>query len=207
MYILHVHVKYMLSISKIMPKTRRVSQRLASQRSKRHGGGVKSVSRQSPNPTSSEADEPTPINAPTSKSSADSAIVHQFQALCKKSVSEDKELYGKYAQDIKKYMRNQFDFFGIKAPQRRKLQKEVVDGNMETLRDRDVLFSVLNQLWRENERDFQAFGVDLCQQFRKEMLGSTDDHFRQAVSNVQACITSKSWWDTVDCLAYQGMCL
>lgn len=31
-----------------------------------------------------------------------------------------------YGKQMSKYMRNQFDFYGIKAPERRKLEKQVI---------------------------------------------------------------------------------
>ena len=131
-------------------------------------------------------------------------LVQEFKRLCEESVSEHQELHKKDAVQMKKYMRNKFEFFGLKAPQRRRLQKQLLDGNSEALKDRDTLFSVLGLLWEQEEREFQAFGTDFFQQYRKEFLGSSDDHFREAMSKAQVCITSKSWWDTVDAISYPG---
>lgn len=153
------------------------------------------------------AQEGTSTTTCTSTGSIGSTLVQEFRLMCTKGIQENPESYGKYAKQIKKYMRNQFDFLGFKAPQRRKLQKELIDKNKEILgQDREALFSFLRELWLQDERDFQCFGFDLCQQFRTEMLGSTSDHFTEAVTEVEACLTSKSWWDTVDSLAYIGEC-
>ncbi|XP_064383312.1 uncharacterized protein LOC135331936 isoform X2 [Halichondria panicea] len=184
----------------IMPKTRRA--RLAM----KAGRGIKNKSQSEDMHNSTEPDIVTPSQEESRVSytaSLGSTLVQEFRCSCTEAVRENQETYAKYAQEIKKYMRNQFDFFGIKAPQRRTLQKEVIDKNKEILKDREVLFSFLRELWLQDEREFQAFGTDFCQQFRKEMLGITDDHFREAVAQVEMSIMSKSWWDTVDNLAYQ----
>ena len=188
----------------IMPKTRRA--RLAM----KAGRGIKNKSQSEDMHNSTEPDIVTPSQEESRVSytaSLGSTLVQEFRCSCTEAVRENQETYAKYAQEIKKYMRNQFDFFGIKAPQRRTLQKEVIDKNKEILKDREVLFSFLRELWLQDEREFQAFGTDFCQQFRKEMLGITDDHFREAVAQVEMSIMSKSWWDTVDNLAYQGVIL
>lgn len=131
-------------------------------------------------------------------------LVQEFRCLCEESVKEHQELHKKDAEQMKKYMRNKFNFFGLKSPQRRRLQKQLLDDNAEALKNRDTLFSFLGLLWEQEEREFQAFGVDFFQQYRKEFLGSSDDHFKEAISKAQICITSKSWWDTVDALSYPG---
>ncbi len=187
----------------IMPKTRRA--RLAM----KAGRGIKKTSQSEDESDMNVSDIVTPSQKEESRApctaSLSSTLVQEFRSSCTEAVCENRETYAKYAKEIKKYMRNQFDFFGIKAPQRRRLQKEVIDKNKDILKDREVLFSFLRELWLQDEREFQAFGTDFCQKFRKEMLGITDDHFREAVARVEAAITSKSWWDTVDYLAYQGV--
>ncbi len=187
-----------------MPKTKRVGVRLSSRRK-----GTKNKPTESAEDNVPQSITPRFIledqqEASSTASNVGPTLVQEFRLLCTKRIQGNPEPYGKYAQEAKKYMRNQFDFFGFKAPQRRKLQKELIDKNKEILKDRVVLFSFLRELWLQDERDFQCFGVDLCQHFRKEMLGSTSDHFREAVTEVEACLTSKSWWDTVDSLAYIG---
>jgi len=41
--------------------------------------------------------------------------------------------------------------------------------------------------------------------FRNSILGTSLDHFQEAVSCVEQLVTSKSWWDTVDALSYPVM--
>ena len=112
---------------------------------------------------------------------------------------------GKYAPAISKYMRNKFTFFGLKAPARRALQKEFLKENDTHLEDRETLMEFVRCLWAQEERDFQGFGVDLMAQYRDLLLGTSEGDFHTAVGVVEHCIINKSWWDTVDAIAYPGM--
>ena len=50
------------------------------------------------------------------------------------------------------------------------------------------------------------FAVDLLRKVRVQLLGESLQHFREALGCVEGLLLSnKSWWDTVDALAYQGM--
>ena len=210
----------------VMPKVRRTtSTRTVAQRTRYPRKGKKTVASTDNIPpvdsTSTSIDQTQATNSSISQLDCISSIdndgtayntpcdvgldlVHEFKRLCEESVSEHQELHKKDAVQMKKYMRNKFEFFGLKAPQRRRLQKQLLDDNSEALKDRDTLFSVLGLLWEQEEREFQAFGTDFFQQYRKEFLGSSDDHFREAMSKARVCITSKSWWDTVDAISYPG---
>ena len=93
---------------------------------------------------------------------------------------------------------------GLKVPARRALQKEFLAENGERLRDRTTLVQFVECLWEQPERDFQGFGVDLLAQYRESLLGETEAEFREAVGVAEHCVVTKSWWDTVDAIAYPG---
>lgn len=101
-----------------------------------------------------------------------------------------------------RYMRNKFTFYGIKAPERRLLQKQFLDAHKDVLRERNVLMSLVKQLWAEEQRELQYVGVELVRQFRSELLGSSQEEFDEITSFAEGLVTSKSWWDTVDALSY-----
>ena len=106
-----------------------------------------------------------------------------------------------YAAAMRKYMRNQFLFFGLKAPERRKLQKEFTVTHEDKLTRHSFLLEFVCCLWKQDERECQLYGVDLMSQFDSTALGETQAEFDEAVSCIESLITTKSWWDTVDLLA------
>ena len=108
------------------------------------------------------------------------------------------------APAMSKYLRNQFTFFGFKAPLRRQLQKQFWEGNGKFLKQRNVLMSFLQLLWEEDEREMQGIGCDLAHQLRGVLLGETKQDFSDAMACMRKIITQKSWWDTVDALSYPG---
>lgn len=106
---------------------------------------------------------------------------------------------------MSKYMRNKFPFLGLKAPARRALLMSFVASNKDKLHDRDILTGLLYGLWDAEEREFQGCGVDLLEQFKAVLLDGDDEKiFREAVSVAKHCVVTKSWWDTVDAIAYPG---
>lgn len=108
-----------------------------------------------------------------------------------------------------RYMRNKFTFYGIKAPERRLLQKQFLDAHKDVLRERSALMSLVKQLWAEEQRELQYVGVELVRQFRSELLGSSQEEFDEVTKFSEGLVTSKSWWDTVDALSYPvvGYCV
>ena len=96
------------------------------------------------------------------------------------------------AAPMKKYMRDQFGFFGIQATERRALCKEYM--NSVPLPDKRELHGIVKELWSMPERDFQYFGIELLIKCRKFWTAG-DDRFWEFL------ITHKSWWDSVDYLA------
>lgn len=103
-----------------------------------------------------------------------------------------------------KYVRNQFTFFGIKAPERRQLQKQFTETHREKLTCHKFLLQFVVSLWQQEERECQLYGVDLMSQFRREALGETKAEYEEAIACAEILLTSKSWWDTVDLLASQS---
>ncbi len=94
------------------------------------------------------------------------------------------------------YMRDQFPFFGIKKPNAIKLMRAIFREHPIT--SEDELIECVHQLWRLPERDFQYAAYELLV-FHKKL-------WSENLLPVLTClITSKSWWDTVDALASNGV--
>jgi len=96
------------------------------------------------------------------------------------------------ADPMKKYMRNQFDFLGIKSPERRQLFREFIKrAGLPDLKDLD---EICMDLWALPAREYQYSGMDLLNRMRRKI---TPDF----IGLIELMITTKSWWDTVDGLA------
>jgi 3-methyladenine DNA glycosylase AlkD len=96
------------------------------------------------------------------------------------------------AVPMKAYMRNQFEYLGIKTPQGRALLREYIAEY--GLPELDELPSVLLALWALPEREYQYAALGLLGQFE----GSLPPDF---IDTIEVLLTTKSWWDTVDSLA------
>ncbi|TYR80623.1 DNA alkylation repair protein [Priestia megaterium] len=96
------------------------------------------------------------------------------------------------AIQMQQYMRNKFQFLGIKAPERRELLKQFLTEHH--LPKEEKLEEVLQQLWDLPQREFQATGLDLLVKMKGVL---TKDH----IPLLESLIIQKSWWDTVDLLA------
>jgi 3-methyladenine DNA glycosylase AlkD len=103
------------------------------------------------------------------------------------SVANEEKAVGMQA-----YMKNQFAFLGIQSPQRRKVCKEHIRQNK--LEDGKQLETIVKELWNLQEREFQYCAIELLAFYKKLWEKAIIDLF-------EFCITTKSWWDTVDFIA------
>ncbi len=96
------------------------------------------------------------------------------------------------ATPMKKYMQDQFDFFGLPSKERREISKEYIKSR--PLPDGGEMKEIVMELWTLPEREFQYFGMELFMKLNKKW--SDKDHVL-----IEELIVNKSWWDTVDFLA------
>jgi len=97
-----------------------------------------------------------------------------------------------YAGWSKKYLRNQFEFLGIRAPIRRNLIKQVLRAN--GLPEEDELKNIIYALWDLPEREYQQAALDIIEKVKKHLTVSD-------MSWLSTLIVKKSWWETVDTLS------
>jgi 3-methyladenine DNA glycosylase AlkD len=96
------------------------------------------------------------------------------------------------AAPMKKYMREQFIFLGIKAPLRKTLVKEFyAEHGLPPL---DELQALVRRLWEMPYREYQYTAQEFLTRRRRHL---TPDY----VLLLEMLITTESWWDTVDGLA------
>ena len=92
----------------------------------------------------------------------------------------------------KAYMRNLFDFYGIKSPIRKELQRPFF--KKENLLPKNELETIIKTLWSKPQRELQYFGMELLNKFSKRFdVGD--------IALIEWAVTHKSWWDTVDYIA------
>jgi 3-methyladenine DNA glycosylase AlkD len=96
------------------------------------------------------------------------------------------------AAPMSAYMRGQFPFLGIKAPEQQALTRVVLQGLPEPA-EAD-LRAVARECWSLPEREYQYFA---CAWLRRR-VGVCSAGF---VDTARYLVVTKSWWDTVDTLA------
>ncbi len=96
------------------------------------------------------------------------------------------------AAQQKAYMRNQFEYFGIKSPEQKAIRREFIKEH--GLPEMHNLETLIRELWLQPEREFQYFAMILTEKFIKN--GDAD-----FIAVLEFMITTKSWWDTVDYVA------
>lgn len=96
------------------------------------------------------------------------------------------------AAGMKAYMRNQFDFLGIQTPERRTVSKANI--KKTTLKHEAELEIIVTELWQLPEREYQYCAIELFAANKKIWT-------QKNITLIEYCITTKSWWDTVDFIA------
>ena len=96
------------------------------------------------------------------------------------------------AVPIKKYMRNQFEYLGIKTPQNKVMLKQFTsEYGLPSINDLDM---ITRELWALPEREFQYIALSLLRKFEKQLPA-------EFIDTMEYLIVTKSWWDTVDAIA------
>ncbi len=96
------------------------------------------------------------------------------------------------AAQQKAYMKNNFEFFGIKTPQRRALQKPFLV--KEFLPPKENLEAIVKTLWQKEHRDLHHFGMELSYKYLRKME-------EKDILLYEYMLMHQSWWDTVDMIA------
>ncbi|MBE0422963.1 MAG: DNA alkylation repair protein [Lutibacter sp.] len=108
----------------------------------------------------------------------------------------EQHVHPKIALEQKAYMRNQFEFYGIKSTERREIQKPFFI--KEYLPNKDELEKTVKSLWEKPQRDYQYFSQELAFNYVKQFE-------KKDIELFEYMVTHKSWWDTVDFIAAKLM--
>ena len=90
---------------------------------------------------------------------------------------------------MKAYMKNKFEFLGVKTPARRKLAKAFFKQQTDSVID----WNFINEAWNNPYRELQYVALDYLE-IRKKLLAPSD------LPRLKKLAQTKSWWDTVDFL-------
>lgn len=90
---------------------------------------------------------------------------------------------------MKKYMRDQFDYYGIKTPKRRELLTTFIKEN--GLPDDSEMEIVAIELWECDKRECLYAAIELLARYKKKW---TPQHIKL----FEKLALKKSWWDSVD---------
>jgi 3-methyladenine DNA glycosylase AlkD len=96
------------------------------------------------------------------------------------------------AVQMKKYMKDQFDFYGIGTPARRAMMSAHI--REFGLPEWNSMEKITRHLWEMEQRECQSTTVDLLNRLKNKLK---PDH----LPLMEYLITTKSWWDTVDGVA------
>ena len=93
------------------------------------------------------------------------------------------------AAAMKAYMKNKFEFLGVKTPARRKLAKTFFKQQTDFVID----WNFINEAWNNPYRELQYTALDYLE-IRKKLLTPSD------LPRLKKQAQTKSWWDTIDFL-------
>jgi 3-methyladenine DNA glycosylase AlkD len=97
------------------------------------------------------------------------------------------------AGPMKKYMRDQFEYLGIKSPQFKILLRQHIAGNgLPRIEEMD---EVVHDLWELPPREFQYAAMSLTERLEKKLASNS-------IRTLEHMLTHKSWWDTVDSVSH-----
>ena len=96
------------------------------------------------------------------------------------------------ASAMQAYMKDKFEYIGIKSPERNEIQSEFYE-KIKFLTDKKKIH-LCEQLWELSPREFQYFAIDILKKYFKKPAADL-------LETIHYFITTKSWWDTVDSIA------
>lgn len=96
------------------------------------------------------------------------------------------------ASQMKAYMKDNFDYLGIKSPERKQLQSDII--KFCGLPSTDTIEQVVIGLWSLPKREYQYFAMELANRVIK-----TPDLYHFYL--IEYMLEYKQWWDSIDFIA------
>lgn len=101
-----------------------------------------------------------------------------------------KQANAKEAEAMKKYLLNQFPFYGLKKPQRSLICKPLY-AKLKGQIDETWILETAKLLWAKEEREYHTIAIDVFDKHKKLI---TPKSFK----TLEKMATTHSWWDSVD---------
>ena len=95
------------------------------------------------------------------------------------------------AKNMNAYLKDNFEFLGVKTPLRRQLCKEFLKGKSK---EAFIDEALVKELWANEYREIQYIAIDYLIKQKKKLQ-------REHVALIKDLIITKSWWDSVDLIA------
>ena len=96
----------------------------------------------------------------------------------------------KKAGPMEAYMRHQFSFLGVAAPERNKLYKKYFP---EAKKTRIIDWDFVDTCWEKESREYQYVAANYLKAMQSYLKDSD-------LPKLERLVVTKSWWDTVDIL-------
>jgi len=110
-------------------------------------------------------------------------FILSFQEKIESLKNEDRAAWSKA------YMKNQFNFLGLQAAERRSITKTFLQEN--TITDLQTVETIVITLWQLDYREYQYAAVEILAFYKKQWT-------KETITLIEHCLTTKSWWDSVD---------
>ncbi|PVX47840.1 3-methyladenine DNA glycosylase AlkD [Flavobacterium sp. 103] len=94
---------------------------------------------------------------------------------------------------MSKYMKNNFQFFGIKTEERRRIFKTIWTENQKEVSDNPREISLF--LYSKKERELHYCALEIL------IKNLKDNYIKEDIQLIEKLIITNSWWDTVDVIA------
>jgi len=102
----------------------------------------------------------------------------------------EKEANPTFARQQKKYMRGQFEYFGLKSKEARAVRKEIYQAHSYP-KDTSTIKKLVRLCFKQEFRELHYFGIEVVE---KNIKNQEEDF----IAFLEEMITTKSWWDSVD---------
>jgi 3-methyladenine DNA glycosylase AlkD len=99
------------------------------------------------------------------------------------------------AEEMERYMKNLFPFFGIQAPIRRTISKDWLKLSSVNFSSASLRWQLVQELWLREPREYQHICIDWIGSWKKK------DWVVEDASQLTWILSNKSWWDSVDIIA------
>lgn len=94
------------------------------------------------------------------------------------------------AKSMKAYMKDQFEFFGIPSPLRKKLSKDIINAEKKK---KNIDWEFIDACYEDKHRECHYVAIDVLLAMHKILV-------YEDIDRMMPLIKTQQWWDTIDAL-------